>query len=45
MYVKLKGTRYEGELVLPADMMETKGDYEIRFEADNESGRTASLAE
>ena len=41
VYVKLKGTRYEGELVLPADMMETKGDYEIRFEADNESGRTA----
>lgn len=39
IHVVLEGDRYEGTIQIPADIMKTKGDYEIRFEPASASGR------
>ena len=39
IHVVLEGDRYEGTIQIPADVMQTKGDYEIRFEPASASGR------
>ena len=39
IHVVLKGDRYEGTIQIPANIMQTKGDYEIRFEPASATGR------
>lgn len=39
IHVVLKGDRYEGTIQIPANIMQTKGDYEIRFESASATGR------
>ena len=39
IHVVLEGNRYEGTIQIPANVMQTKGDYEIRFEPAGATGR------